>query len=540
VSAPVGRASVALASGTVLSRVLGFVNISVLTAVIGAKGSGPNAFALANQLPTYIYSIVAGGLLSAVLVPHIVKAATQTDGGQAFVNRLVTLGVSAFVVATTLATLAAPAIVTLYALASSDAALDDGGLDLAIALAFWCLPQILFYAVYALVGEVLSARGVFGPAAWAPALNNVVMIGVLVLFGVLHGFGGHADPATWTPDRIALLGGGATLGVALQAVLLLLFWRRTGLRFRPDFRWRGAGLGAPARAAGWVFGMVLVVQLTNFVQTNVAATARADDASLAVLRIAWLIFMLSHSIVAISIATPYFTRMATAVRDADIPALRADLSAALRTIGVLVTAAGVALTAAAVPFAAFFQQDAARSIGFVLIAFLVGLVPFSTMYVVLRAFYALGDTRTPFVLQVVQAVLFIAAALAVLALPSEWKAVGIGLATSVSGIVQALAAAVVLRARLGGGGRTVARRFGVYALASVPAAAAGVGVLALLGGFATDGFATAGRFEGLVSTAIVGIASILVFFGVLLALRAPELNILRSLLRRTGSPSAPK
>ena len=92
----------ALASGTIVSRLLGFVNVAVLAAVIGVTQPGPNAFALANQLPTYIYAIVAGGLLSAILVPHIVKAATQADGGQAFVNRLITLGVVAFLATTVL------------------------------------------------------------------------------------------------------------------------------------------------------------------------------------------------------------------------------------------------------------------------------------------------------------------------------------------------------------------------------------------------------------------------------------------------------
>src|SRR5690606_35939401 len=195
-----------------------------------------------------------------VLVPHIVKSATQPDGGEAFVNRLVTLGVAAFLVVTALATLGAPLIVRLYALSGADDALAGGGLELAIALAYWCLPQIFFYAVYSLVAEVLNARGVFGPAAWAPALNNVVMIGVLVLFGALYGGEpAHNDAGSWDAGKIVLLGGGATLGVALQAIVLLAFWRRTGLRFRPDLRWRGAGLSAPARAAGWVFGMVLVI-----------------------------------------------------------------------------------------------------------------------------------------------------------------------------------------------------------------------------------------------------------------------------------------
>jgi putative peptidoglycan lipid II flippase len=527
------RASLVLASGTVLSRILGFVSATVLAWVVGLTGAGPNAFALANQLPTYVYAIVAGGLLSAVLVPHIVRAATQADGGQAFVNRLVTLGVSAFLVATAVATLGAPVLVQLYALNASENALAGGGLELAITMAYWCLPQIFFYAVYALVGEVLNARGVFGPYAWAPVANNVVMIATLVLFGVWFGTEPtHFAAASWTVEKIALLAGGATLGVVLQAVILVPFWRRTGLRFRPDFRWRGAGLGAPARAAGWVFGMVLVVQATNYVQTNVAGSIDDDDASLAVLRLAWLLFMLSHSVIAISIATPYFTRMSHAVRDDDLPALRADLSAALRSVAMLVTAAGVALASAALPFAAFFSETQPEPTALVVLAFLVGLVPFSTLYLVTRAFYALGDTRTPFVLQVVQAVLFIGGALGMLLAPSAWIAVGIGLATSVSTIVQAVVGAVLLRRRLGGGGIGIVRRFGVYALASLPSAVAGVGVLAALGGFAEAGFATAGRVEALVATALVGGAVILVFFGVLAVFRAPELRALRAVARR--------
>jgi len=532
-----GRASIALASGTIVSRLLGFASAAVLATVVGQFGAGPTAFALANTLPTYIYAIIAGGLLSAVLVPHIVRAASAADGGQGFVNRLVTLGVVAFLGAAAIATVAAPLIVRLYSLAGDENALEGGGLELAIALAYWCLPQIFFYAVYALLGEVLSARGIFGPAAWAPVLNNVVMIAGLVVFGAIYGVKPtHVDPASWDAGQIMLLSGSATLGVALQAIVLVFFWSRTGLRFRPDFRWRGAGLGAPARAAGWVFGMVLVVQATNFVQMNVATTVDPGDASLPVLRTTWLIFMLSHSIIAVSIATPYFTRMAAAARDADIPALRADLSASLRLIGVLVAGAGAALAAASLPFAAFFDPDNAWIIAVVLLGFLVALVPFSTLYVVLRAFYALGDTRTPFLLQIVQAAIFIAGALALLLAPTAWVAAGIALVTSISVIVQAIAAALILRKRLGGGGRTLVRRFGVVALATIPAAGVGTGVLALMGGFQDSGFAIAGQLEGFVTTVIVGGSGILTFLLVLVVSRAPELSgVVQMIRRRTSS-----
>lgn len=532
-----GRASLVLASGTVVSRVLGFVNASLFAIVVGQYGIGPNAFALANQLPTYVYAIVAGGLLSAVLVPHIVRAATAPDGGEAFVNRLMTLGILAFLVTTAVATLAAPLIVRLYALGGSEATLRDGGLDLAIALAYWCLPQIFFYALFALGSEVLNARGAFGPAAWAPALNNVVMIVTLVVFGVAFGVApAHDAPATWDTARIALLAGGATLGVALQAVLLLAFWRRTGLRFRPRFGWRGAGLGAPARAAGWVFGMVLVVQATNLVQNNVAVTAvEPEDPSVAVLRTTWLVFMLSHSIIAISIATPYFTRMSAAARDADTAGFRADLSAALRSTVMLVTGAGIAFAVAAVPLARFFTGDdtQARAFALVLVGFLVGLVPFSALYLVQRAFYALGDTRTPFLLQVLQGVVFIAGALALLVAPSPVVAAGLAAVTSLSVIAQAVVGALLLRARLGGGGGAVARRFGSYALAGVPAAAAGIGVFAVLGGFATDGFPTSSIAAGLAASALIGVAAAAVYLGVLALSRAPELaGVLRRFTRR--------
>ena len=536
----IGRASAALAAGTLVSRVLGFVSAAVLAWAIGPQNPGANAFALANQLPNNIYAIVAAGVLSAVLVPQIVRAGLHADGGQAFVNRLVTLGVVLFVIATAIATLCAPLLVDLYTLdaGAADSALG-GGRALAIAFAYWCLPQIFFYAVYSLLGEVLNAREVFGPFTWAPVLNNVVVIAALLVFAWLFGVDpAHQDPASWTQPQILLVAGGATVGIAAQALVLLLFWRRTGLGFRPDFRWRGVGLGGTVRAAGWTFGMILVTQLAGIVQSKVAFTAGADDASVAVLRIAWLIFMLPHSIIAVSIATPYFTRMSAGARDADLAAVRSDLSGSLRTIGMLITGAFAALAAATLPFAAVFSNapDEVVSIGLVLLAFLIGLVPFSVLFVLQRTFYALGDTRTPFLIQLAQAALFVVGAVAVaLVAPGPVVAAGIALVTSAAGIVQAAIAAVVLRRRLGGtGGRRLVRRFGAYLLATVPAAAAGVGILWLLGGLPGDagGFAVSGRLQGIVSVILIGAVTAAVYLAALAIGRVSEVREMGGLVRR--------
>jgi putative peptidoglycan lipid II flippase len=538
-AASLTRASATLAAGTLVSRALGFVSIAVLAWAIGPQNPGANAFALANQLPNNIYAIVAAGVLSAVLVPQIVRAGLHADGGQDFVNKLVTLGVVVFAVATVIATLCAPLLVALYTFNSDASSLAGGGLGLAVVFAYWCLPQIFFYAIYSLLGEVLNARGIFGPFTWAPALNNVVRIISLVIFAVVFGVDPtHQDPSHWTTPQIALLAGGTTLGIAAQALVLLAFWRRTGLGFRPDFRWRGVGLAGTARAAGWTFAMIVVTQLAGIVQTQVALTAGASDASVAVLGFAWLIFMLPHGIIAVSIATPYFTRMSGHARDQDLPAVRADLSASLRTIGLLIAGAAAALAAGALPFAAVFARTPEQvvSIGVVLLAFLVGLVPFSMVFVMQRAYYALGDTRTPFLFQLVQSVLFVSGAVAVAVIaPDTYVAAGIALVTSLAGTAQAVVAAILLRRRLGGvGGRRLVTRFGAYLLATAPAAAAGVGILYLLGGLPGDGggFAVSGRAQGIISVILIGSVSFGVYLGVLALARVSEVREIGALVRR--------
>jgi putative peptidoglycan lipid II flippase len=535
-----GRASAALAAGTLVSRVLGFVSAAVLAWAIGPQNPGANAFALANQLPNNIYAIVAAGVLSAVLVPQIVRAGLHADGGQNFVNRLVTLGVVVFLGATVIATLCAPLLVDLYTLDAGDTGgALGGGRALAIAFAYWCLPQIFFYAIYSLLGEVLNARGVFGPFTWSPVVNTVVVIITLLAVDAMFGVDpAHQDPASWTTPQITLLAAGATAGIAAQALVLLLFWRRTGLGYRPDFRWRGVGLGGTMRAAGWTFAMIVVTQLAGIVQSKVAFTAGAEDASVAVKRIAWLICILPHSIVAVSIATPYFTRMSTGARDGDLAAVRGDLSASLRTIGLLVAGAAAALAAAALPFAAVFANAPREvvSIAGVLLAFLIGLVPFSVVFVMQRAYYALGDTRTPFLFQLVQSALFVTGALVVaVTAPGPVVAAGIALVTSIAGTAQAVVAALLLRRRLGGvGGGRLVRRFGAYLLATIPAAAAGVGILWLLGGLPGDGggFAVSGPVQGILSVILIGAVSFAVYLGALALARVPEVRDLGGLVRR--------
>jgi putative peptidoglycan lipid II flippase len=450
-----GKAGLLLASGTAVSRILGFVAAIILARTLGTVGSGADAFALANQLPNNIYALIAGGILTAILVPQIVKATTHRDGGQAFVNKIVTLGFLIFLTIAVVATLLAPLLVSLYAQEASEGmrGFTPEDIALATALAYWCLPQILFYALYSLLSEVLNARRVYGPFTWAPVVNNIILITGLLVFSSVFSAVDTSNAVSWTPSMVAVLAGSATAGVAGQALVLFAFWKRAGLTMRPDFRWRGVGLGQTGKAAAWMFGMILVTQIAGIVQSNVASLATADaDAGLAILRFSWLIFMLPHSIITVSLATAYFTNMSHRAKDGNLEAVADTFVDACRRIGMFMVLASVGLVVVALPFARVFSADdtSVEQMARVIMAYSLGLLSFTLVFVLQRVFFALDDTRTPFFLQIVHAGIFITLAIAASTLPTGLIAVSLAGSASIASTIQLGVGLVVLRRRLRG------------------------------------------------------------------------------------------
>ncbi|MGN6743537.1 MAG: murein biosynthesis integral membrane protein MurJ [Amnibacterium sp.] len=520
-SAPagLGRASAILASGTIVSRVLGFVRATLLTAVIGLTGYVPDAFNQATYVPNSIYALIGGGLFSAILVPQIVRASTGEDRGQAYVNKLVTIAILGFAVVTLVVTVGAPVLMPLF-VGNRDE------LPIAVTFAFWSLPQLFFLGLYSVLGEVLNARRSFGPYTWAPVLNNVVAIASLGVFVALFG-AVHEGATAVGPWEAAVVAGGSTLGIAAQALVLTLAWRHAGLTYRPDFRWRGVGLSATGRAAGWTLAMLLLTQVAGLVEQRVASSASGPhSASVAAMSIAWLIFMLPHSIITVSLVTVFYPRMSEHAAAEDMPALRGDVLQALRIVLLLLTLADVALVAAALPFSALFAHSSseAAALAPVLIAYLVGLLPFTALFVLQRTFYALGDTRTPFRFTAIQVVVVVAGVLLCLLLPRPAIAAGIAAVVSFGGVVQLAVAAVLLRRRIGplGGGRMGASLIR-FAVAGAAGLAVGLGLLGVLGGFG-GGWPTASRIGGLLATVLIGLVVAVGYVLVLAALRAPELG----------------
>lgn len=525
------RATAVMGFGTVISRALGFFKAIVLAQALGVVASaGADSFAVANQMPNNLYVIVAGGVLTATLVPAIVRSAVHADGGAAYINKLITIALSVLILMSLLATLAAPVLVNIYAVNwSSDQ------LALATAFAYWCLPQIFFYGLYTLLGEILNARSVFGPSTWAPVANNIIaIVGLVIFIGVFGGDSiGARGVGSWSPDMIALVAGSATAGIAAQALILLVFWRKLGISYRPDFRWRGVGLHETGRIAGWTFGMIVITQIAGVVETNVTAVASGAGASVFAFQTAWLAFMLPHSIIAVSLATAYFTRISAHAAAGDASSLRDDTVSALRRISTLIFWASAGLFSIAIPFSRLFSASftSATTLAAVIMVLVIGLPAFSTLFVIFRVFFALGDGRTPFFITLFQAIVLSAALVGCTLLPKDSIVFGVGLSLSVVGTAQTLVAAWLLRRKLGVRfdlSITFAVLRGVFA--AVLAAAAGIGISALLGAFSPTGFALSGLVPAIVSMIVIAIPVTVVFIGALALLRSPELGEGRALV----------
>lgn len=531
-----GRASAVLASGTMVSRVLGFVMSIVLAQTIGAAvAPGADAFTVANLLPNTIYSIIAGGALNAVLVPQIVRAGLHQDGGRSYINSLLTLALGLLLATAVVATLLAPVLVALYA-----PAYGPDQYRLAVSFAYWCIPQVFFYGLFTILGEVLNARGSFGPFTWAPVLNNIVALAGLVAFNVLFGSDPNGDRPvdSWSPAMIALLAGSATLGIVAQSTFLIFFWKRVGLSYRPAFTLRGLGLGTAGRMSLWSFATVLLTLVAGLVESRVASPASGEGASAAALQKAWLIFMLPHSVIAISIAMAYFTKMSGHTARGEMKEFRSDVSTSLRLVLMMLVFASAAIMIVAVPFGSVFTDTFAdaQAIGAIAVAYVVALPLFSSIAIMQRSFYALSDGARPFLFTLVQVVVAVIGYLLVLQLPADRTAIGIAASTSVGITAQAVVAALLLRHRLGGrGGRRIVVRLLQFVVAAVPAAAAGYGLLVLLGGTRPGGFAVTNYVEPLVSMAAIGAGMAVVYFGILWVMKVPELRALAApLLRRLG------
>ncbi|MFF3848530.1 murein biosynthesis integral membrane protein MurJ [Streptomyces sp. NPDC002328] len=530
------KSSAVMAAGTMVSRLTGFVRSAMIVSALGLGLLG-ESFQVAYQLPTMIYILTVGGGLNSVFVPQLVRAMKEDDdGGEAYANRLLTLVMVALAALTALAMFAAPLLVSAL---STKLASNPAANETAVTFTRYFLPSIFFMGVHVVMGQILNARGRFGAMMWTPVLNNIVIIVTLGSF--LWVYGSAADSRmkveTIPAEGVRLLGVGVLLGLVVQALAMIPYLRETGFRLRLRFDWKGHGLGKAAMLAKWTILFVLANQAGALVVTQLATAAvsetKIDGTGFSAYANAQLIWGLPQAIITVSLMAALLPRISRSASEDDAGAVRDDISQGLRTTAVAIVPIAFGFVALGVPMCTLIFGPsgiaAATNMGYMLMAFGIGLIPYSVQYVVLRAFYAYEDTRTPFYNTViVAAVNASASAVCFLVLPARWAVVGMAASYGLAYVIGVGIAWRRLRKRLGGdldGGR-VLRTYTRLSLASVPAAL--LSGAACYGIIQTLGQGVLGSFAALLAGGAVLLG---VFFVAARRMRIEELNSLVGMVR---------
>jgi putative peptidoglycan lipid II flippase len=432
------RASGIMAIGTILSRITGFFRAILAVAVLGTALLA-DSYNVANTMPNILYNLLVGGALTAIFVPQLVRSFSDEDGGNGFASRLVTTISGILLLLVLIGVIFAPALVRLYAPEFTTSGFEKE-FEIAVAFTRYCLPQIFFLGLFTMLGQVANARGSFAPLMWAPIANNLVVIAIFA--GVLI-MQQSISVENITDGQIQLLGWGTTLGIVVQALILIPVVKRSGIRLRPIFG--VAGLGKSFSLAGWTLVYVLISQIGYLITVNVATSAavRSAQAGIATgvgftpFTSAYYIMLLPYSIVTISIVTALLPHLSKLAIEKNTLEVKKQLIRAIRMCGVVTVPSSVAflLFGSLMTEVLYFgiSLEDSRYIGYVLSALSLGLVAFSINLILIRGFNAFEDTRTQVISILIINIISSALSYLFLAtLKSDLVTIGLGLAFAIS------------------------------------------------------------------------------------------------------------
>jgi putative peptidoglycan lipid II flippase len=460
------RSGAGMAVGTLVSRGTGFLRTLVLASAVGITYLG-NAYNSANTLPNLVYYLMLGGIFTSVVVPLLVRATMRDpDRGEAYTQRLFSLGALALLVVTVLATLAAGPLVDLIA-----SNIHGTQHNLMVVWTRFFIPQIFFYGMSSLIGAVLNTRGRFAAPMWTPVINNLV---VIVVGGFYIVTGGTKNPATISPAEVQLLGIGTTLGVVAQTVALYPSLRGVGFHWRPTLGFHRAEVSEMGRMARWMLVYVASVFAANTIALRVANRASAGENGISAYSIAWQLFQLPYAIVGISVITALLPRMSEHASARRYSLVRDDFSIGVRLAAVIVVPAALYFGLLGGPlaeFLLFFVPPAdARYVGQTFGLFSLGLLPYMLTQLQLRVFYSFQDSRTAALVGLLTMGVSIAAAYIALAiLPHLDVVAGLGVAYGIANLTGTIAGWFLLCRRVGSlDGWAIARSLARMHLAAVP------------------------------------------------------------------------
>jgi putative peptidoglycan lipid II flippase len=523
------RSTAAMAVGTALSRVTGFLRVAAMAFALGvAESRLADSYNVANNMPNIVYELILGGILTSVFVPVFVQQLTTRSRDEAWrsAQAVMTVAVVVLGVVMLVGILAAPWIVRLYTF-RVPAGQREAVQDLATFFLRFFMPQIALYGIGAVATGLLNAHRRFAVPMFAPILNNLVAIASFVLFALLQPGPADPTPTSITAAQRLVLAIGATAGVAAMTFALWPTLRSIGFRWRWRFDRADPAVRSLVRLSGWAalyvvlnqVGLLVVIVLAGRVAGGVTAYQAA-----------FIFFQLPHAIFSVSIMTALLPSLSEDWVRGDRSDFRRDLARGIRGSAFVVLPAAAGYVVLAHPIVRLLLEHGvagARStdlVAGVLTFFAIGLFSFSAFLLFLRAFYAMQDTRTPALINVFAVGVNIAADLALFPVLGVR---GLALGHAIAYTVAAVTAGVLLRRRLGGlEGPSLAGGLARIVAASTLTAAAAWGAARLMfGALGADTFG-----EQMVQVGAGVLAGVIIYVGAALLFRMEELALVKRTL----------
>ncbi|MCL7453635.1 MAG: murein biosynthesis integral membrane protein MurJ [Anaerolineae bacterium] len=466
------KAQIARAAGLVMalfvvSRALGLLREVAISHQFGTGGD-LDAYLAAFRLPDILFQIVAGGALASAFIPTFAGYLANDDeqGAWRLASATINLVFTLTAALSLLAALSAPWLVE--AIIVPGFAPDRQALTVRLMRLMLVTPAV--FGVSGVVMGILNARQHFLLPALAPILYNLGIIGGALILAPRLGVGGLA------------------LGVVAGSVAHLLVQipglLRHGLRYRPTL-----GLGDPGvrevgrlmlpRVAG-----LAAVQINFLVNTILASGLAAG--SLAALNYAWLLMLLPQGIFAQSVATAAFPTFSTQAARNQQAEMRSTLVATLRAVLYLTIPAAVGLFVLREPLVEIifqrgaFGEGSTQMVAWALAFYVLGLPAHALVEIVVRAFYAMHDTKTPVIVGVAAMGLNVILSLALIAVfqAAGWMPHGgLAVSNSTATTIEMAVLLILIRRRLQGlEGREMGRSLLRILLAAAAMAAVAAGV----------------------------------------------------------------
>lgn len=417
---------------TLVSRISGFLRDAVIAQTFGVA-AGTDAFFVAFKIPNFLRRLFAEGAFSQAFIPVLaeVKAQDERPAMRRFVGNITGTFGALLLLLTISGVLAAPLLVTLFAPGFVS---DPHKFQIAIDMLRWTFPYVGLIALTALAGSILNVFGCFAVPALTPVVLNLSMLaGVFWL-------------SPFMQQPIMALAIAVFVAGVVQLGMQVPFLRRIDMMPPSRWAWRDTRVGQVMRLMGPGILGSSVSQINLIVDMLIASFLATGSVS-------WLYYSdrmveFPLGIFAVAIGTVILPHLSLHHAKAEPGAFSRTLDWALRLVCLVGAPASLALFLLAGPLLAAlfyygeFRAHDVRMSAWSLMAFSIGLLPFMLIKVLAPGFFARQDTQTPVRIGIYAIVVNMVLSVAIV-MPLAWFGVpamhvGLALATSLAGAVNAL------------------------------------------------------------------------------------------------------